>query len=268
MKSITPHFVSKPWGGEYIARAFDVGLPQIGEAWLLSTLTEGESRVDDLPLSQFLGEKLPYLIKIIDAEEPLSVQVHPDDAWANKLEHSKGKTECWLIIDARPGAGVYVGLEDTVTEAQLREAITQNSAVDRLMKFHPVQKGDFISVPAGTIHAIGGGVTLLEVQQASGITYRIWDWGRTGRELHVDKSLKVANFAAQYGVLFNIFDDERSRSLLKHSDFECYYNESHGTGWFVDLMSFDVYSGDKALSEPFIFVRSPESRPQPHSPKA
>jgi len=253
MKSITPFFVEKPWGGHYLAHQFKRPAAKLGEAWLLSTLPEGESTVDGVKLSQTLGQELPYLVKIIDAQEPLSVQVHPNDEWAKQLENSRGKTECWLILEAVEGAGVYLGLKPHTDESTIRTAIAHDRGVQDLLVFHPVRRGDFISVPAGTIHAIGAGVTLLEVQQASGITYRIWDWGRQDRELHVDKSMKVANFSAEHGILFNVFASATPRVLLEHADFQCHFNQGDGKGWYVNLENFQVQQSPPTA--PFIFVK-------------
>lgn len=249
MEKLYPYFSEKPWAGQFLSEFYQAPGKKIGEAWLISTLDQAESQIGGKNLSEYLGKKLPYLVKIIDAAESLSIQVHPNDAWAKELENSKGKTECWLIVNARPGCGIYLGLRPGVSEEDFREAILNNQAVDALMNFFPVEKGDFISVPAGTIHAIGGGVTLLEVQQASGITYRLWDWNRPGRELHVEKGLKVSDFTSQYTM-----EKAKSGCLLRHPDFSCYLNEHRGAGWFVDLETFEVYHSDKTRSKNYIFV--------------
>lgn len=180
---LTPHFVEKPWGGNFIAERFGLSPSRlIGEAFLVSTL-EGQEN--------FFQEKLPYLIKVIDAADNLSIQVHPDDYWAKILEASVGKTECWLVLDAEANSGVYYGFKEGVTFDDLIEAIKLGKDASECLNFIKVKPGDFISVPAGTIHAIGKGVRILEFQQSSGITYRIWDWNREGRELHLEKAKKV-----------------------------------------------------------------------------
>lgn len=214
-----------------------------------------ESTFQDKALSVVLGKKLPFLIKVIDAAEPLSIQVHPDNKWALELENSKGKTECWLILSSLPGAGVYVGLKDHVSEAEFRKAAENKEPLNDLLIFHPVRSGDFICIPAGTIHAIGAGVSLLEVQQASGITYRIWDWGRTNRELHLEKGLKVSNFLVKNGIATNIFLNKKPALLFQHEDFECHFNQSEGQGWFIDLSDLTVHYGTSSASEDYIFVR-------------
>ncbi|MCR5723876.1 MAG: class I mannose-6-phosphate isomerase, partial [Treponema sp.] len=132
----------------------------------------------------------PLLVKIIQANDTLSVQVHPDDAKAVELEGvgSRGKTECWYVLDAKPEAKLVYGLNGTYSEAELRAAISETRLEDCLNTVE-VHKGDFIFIPAGTVHAIGGGLRLLEVQQSCDITYRLYDWGRP-REIHVEKGLQ------------------------------------------------------------------------------
>jgi len=258
---IEPLLVEKPWGGSWLGKHYGSS-SKIGEAWLLSTLREGQSRADGRALGDVVGD-LPFVVKIIDAADPLSVQVHPNDEWAARLENSRGKTECWLILDAKPGAGVYMGLRDGVSGEQFAATLIEGRSVEDLVRFYPVQRGDFITVPAGTIHAIGGGVTLLEVQQASGITYRLWDWGRPGRELHLDKGLQVASYARNFSIEPRILDSQTPRALLKHSDFQCYYNEAPKDplddpateGWFIDLDSYEVYRAASPHSARYLFVR-------------
>lgn len=255
MDQLTPYFVEKPWGGDFIASQFHLPHRSYGEAWLLSTLPGAESRSGARPLSEALGKELSFIVKIIDARSPLSVQVHPDDHWARALENSRGKTECWLILKAQKDSGVYLGLKDGVGEEELRRALEKNQNVQELLIFHPVKPGDFISVPAGTIHAIGAGITLLEVQQASGITYRIWDWGETGRQLHVEKGLQVSHFAARPGVLFNVFENNSPRLLIKEKDFQVELNKSSGEGWFIGLEDLSVSFGNSSPAAAFVFVK-------------
>ena len=249
MEIISPFFVVKPWAGDYLSDLYQSQMKSIGEAWLISTLDQAETKIGMQDLSAYLGKKLSFLVKIIDAKESLSIQVHPNDQWAKKLENSKGKTECWLIIHATAGAGVYLGLKEGVSDQDFKNAIFHHESVEHLMNFYTVSNGDFITVPAGTLHAIGAGVTLLEVQQASGITYRLWDWGRTGRELHIEKGLKVCDFRAPYQIT-----KAKSGLLFKHSDFSCYINESHGMGWFVNMKNFEVSLSDQPQSENYIFI--------------
>ncbi|MEK7358477.1 MAG: type I phosphomannose isomerase catalytic subunit [Bdellovibrionota bacterium] len=240
MESLPPLLVQKPWAGKFLAKFYGLQSSDIGEAWLLSTIREG-------------SDKLNFVVKIIDAAEPLSVQVHPNDEWAAKLENSKGKTECWLILDSKPGAGVYLGLREGVDPSEYEAELKLNHSVEKFLNFIETKRGDFFVVPAGTVHAIGGGVTLLEVQQASGITYRLWDWGRLGRELHLDKGLKVLDHKAAFEVRRGVLGSH-PQTLLKHADFTCCYNESYGRGWFIDLETLEVYHAVKPRSKEYIFV--------------
>lgn len=155
------------------------------ELWIASTHEDGCQ-------ADFLAATggYPLLVKVIQADDTLSVQVHPDDAKAVELEgaNARGKTECWYVLDAKPGAKLVYGLNGTYTREQLADAIEHNTLESCLQNVE-VHKGDFIFIPAGTVHAIGGGLRLLEVQQSCNITYRLYDWGRP-RELHVEKGLQ------------------------------------------------------------------------------
>ncbi len=185
IKELSPSIVRKIWGGKKLEAMKGLkstdAIEPIGE-----TLEIFESQ-------------LPYLAKFIDTSDELSIQVHPDDEYARLHENSLGKTECWVILEAAVGAGIYLGLKSHVTKELLKESIEQKKAINDLLNFYPVKRGDFFYVSAGSIHAIGKDITLAEVQQNSGITYRVWDWDRVdesgrSRELHVEKSLDVINF--------------------------------------------------------------------------
>lgn len=161
------------------------------EKWIVSTLKNGQSKRqdDEKFLSEIIGDDHPLLIKLIQANETLSVQVHPDDEYASKVENSYGKTECWYILDAKPNATLVCGLTKDFSREELAAAI-QNNTLDKCLKNVPVEKGDFIFIPAGTVHAIQGGLRILEIQQPSDVTYRLFDWGRP-REIHIEKGLDV-----------------------------------------------------------------------------
>jgi mannose-6-phosphate isomerase len=145
------------------------------------------------------GKRFPLLAKFIDANDELSVQVHPDDTYASQHEGGKlGKTENWYILAAEPGARVVHGFKFPTTRLQVYDAI-QHEALEQLLHEETVQAGDVIFVPAGTVHAIGSGVMLYELQEYSDITYRMYDYGRltaagTPRELHIEQSLAVSHF--------------------------------------------------------------------------
>jgi mannose-6-phosphate isomerase len=130
------------------------------------------------------------LLKLLFTTEPLSIQVHPDDAFARSIGLANGKTEAWYILSAVAGAQVAVGLNDPRSATELRAAITDGSIAD-IVHWHPVHQGDVIFIPAGTIHAIGAGIVLAEIQQHSDATFRLFDYGR-GRELHIENAVAVA----------------------------------------------------------------------------
>ena len=169
------------------------------ERWIVSVHPAGQSLVDDTtpqiggtPLNTIAGASYPLLIKIIQANETLSVQVHPDDDYARIHERSAGKTECWYVLDAVADAKIIYGLQKDYSRSELETAIRDNT-LERCLRSVLVSKGDFIFIPAGTVHAIQGGLRLLEVQQSSDITYRLYDWGRP-REVHVQKGLDVLRY--------------------------------------------------------------------------
>lgn len=232
---LTPHLVTKVWGGEKLAKLkglFDKkDILPLGETWEVSRHSDGPSSIENgQSLENNLSfEELPYLVKFIDTTDNLSIQVHPDDEYARRVEKSSGKTECWLILENEPGAGIYLGLKEGVDQKQLQECLDKKEDLSQLMVFYSVERGDFFFVPAGSIHAIGKGVTLAEIQQSSGITYRVWDWNRVGldgkpRELHVDKALDVINFSSEdnrsetFRVRKNIFQEKKGE-LISHRDF-------------------------------------------------
>lgn len=215
---LKPVFQEKIWGGSRLRTVFGFDIPndKIGEDWAISAHPHGVSVVENGP---FKGWKLddlwkehkelfghptepvfPLLIKILDAEDDLSVQVHPDDAYGMAHEGELGKTECWYIIDAEPGAEIIYG-HHAKTREELAEMI-QDSRWDDLLKKVPVKKGDFFYVPSGTIHAIGKGIMILETQQSSDTTYRVYDYDRKDdqgntRELHIQQSVDITTVPAK-----------------------------------------------------------------------
>lgn len=215
---LKPVFQEKIWGGSRLRSVFGFDIPndKIGEDWAISAHPHGVSVVENGP---FKGWKLddlwkehkelfghpsepvfPLLIKILDAEDDLSVQVHPDDAYGMAHEGELGKTECWYIIDAEPGAEIIYG-HHAKTREELAEMI-KDSRWDDLLKKVPVKKGDFFYVPSGTIHAIGKGIMILETQQSSDTTYRVYDYDRkddqgNARELHIQQSIDVTTVPAK-----------------------------------------------------------------------
>ena len=202
------------WGGNRLREKYGKQSEGevIAESWELSFHPDGETKLDGgKTLREFLnpamlGENLsafiafPTLIKFIDAKNDLSVQVHPSDEYALKNESSFGKTEMWYIVEAEDGAGIYLGFKERVTEEELRCAIEEKRLTD-LLNFYPVSAGECYFIPSGTIHAIGRGCLICEIQQNSNLTYRVYDYGRRDkngneRELHIEKALRVADLSA------------------------------------------------------------------------
>src|SRR5437763_4020515 len=208
------------WGGRRLERDGWKRLPPgeivIGEAWEteVSTIAQNEpytgkslgALVKDYGAEllgeqaiAIFGQRFPLLAKFIDANDKLSVQVHPDDSYARRYESGKlGKTEFWYVLDAAPGASIVNGFKAPTSRQEVQQAIDAVT-LENLLYEVPVSAGDVIFVPAGTVHAIGGGVLLYELQEYSDITYRMYDYGRlttdgTPRELHVERSLDVAHY--------------------------------------------------------------------------
>lgn len=186
-----PRLVSPPWGGHALARDFGKGphpAAAIGESWEVwrDNPVVGQDGVRLADVVDF-----PLLVKLIDTREALSVQVHPDDAAAKRLEgQPNGKAEGWVVLRAEPGARIAYGLNRAMSAGELR-ARAVSGAIEGDLAWREVRAGDVLDVPPGTIHAIGGGLLLYEAQQPSDITYRLYDWGR-GRELHLDRAVEVA----------------------------------------------------------------------------
>jgi mannose-6-phosphate isomerase len=170
---LTPSFKEKVWGSTRLEPLFPNSQNKIGEVWF-----EG---VDNLPL----------LIKFLFTTEKLSIQVHPDDAYALIHHNSRGKTEMWYVLAAEPGAQIAAGFRETITPQRLREA-SLSGEIENLMQWFDAAPGDIFYIPAGTVHAIGAGLTLCEIQQHSDVTYRLHDYGRP-RELHLDRGIEVSH---------------------------------------------------------------------------
>ena len=171
--------VHKPWGVSDLKpwSSVDGTADAVGELWF-------ERADKNAPVPALL-------LKLLFTSEPLSIQVHPDDTFARAMGMPNGKSEAWYIISAKPGSQIGVGLERRVTPQELRASIRNGSIVE-LVRWRPVEKGDVIFIPAGTIHALGAGIVLAEIQQRSDTTFRLFDYGRQ-RELHEDNGVAVAN---------------------------------------------------------------------------
>lgn len=171
---LSPRQVRKPWGRTHLPGSSTTTSGQpVGEVW-------------------FIGEAhSPLLAKYLFTSERLSVQVHPNDEQARSRGYTSGKAECWLVVDAEPGALIGLGLRHDISPDALLGAALDGS-VEQLIAWRPVAAGDFFFVPPGTVHAIGAGISLVEIQQNSDVTYRLFDYGR-GRDLHLDEGIAVAN---------------------------------------------------------------------------
>jgi mannose-6-phosphate isomerase len=188
-------YVEKPWGRMQLPAMFDAPADRrIGEVWFTG------------------GGDLPLLAKYIFTSERLSIQVHPNDEQARERGLSQGKNECWYILDADPGATLGLGLEREVSTDELHSAAL-DGAIEQLMDWRPVRAGDFFYVPAGTVHAIGAGISLVEFQQNVDVTYRLYDYGRP-RELHLDDGIAVALAAPYPGSLSSNVPDDDQRILV------------------------------------------------------
>lgn len=210
------------WGGRNLEQLLGRTLPpgKVAESWEIAAHEDGASIVTNgihagLSLTELNARlgldlvghnnawamdrgKFPLLVKLLDAHDKLSVQVHPDDTYALAHEGNElGKTEMWVILHAQPGAEIILGLKQGTTPAILRQAI-EESTVERFLHRLAVKAGDFVCVPSGTIHAILGGILIAEIQQNSNTTYRVYDWNRTkngkARSLHIESALEVINF--------------------------------------------------------------------------
>ncbi len=214
-----PIFKQRIWGGQKLREVFGKDLTlgaKIGESWELADLPEDKSVIINGELSgtpinkalikypeEITGDAgfeyhFPLLIKILDAQDVLSVQVHPDEQTCDEMGKGDPKTECWYIIDAEPDAVIYKGLKEGVTKEQFREAIVSGTTATLLNKIE-VRPGECHFLPAGTLHAIGAGLLIAEIQLPSDTTYRVFDWNRVdengrGRELHLDESMESINF--------------------------------------------------------------------------
>ena len=215
---LTPAGKDYLWGGNRLKTEFnkEIDLVPLAETWECSTHPDGPSvivtgRHAGKTLAELLKEhpeylgkhpgtegELPVLIKFIDAKKNLSVQVHPDDDYARKYENGQlGKTEMWYVMDAAPDAQLVYGFNHDITKEQLRQSL-KDGTVEKYLQKVKIQKDDVFFIEAGTVHAIGAGALIAEIQESSNLTYRLYDYNRVGkdgklRKLHIDKALAVAN---------------------------------------------------------------------------
>ena len=256
----------KIWGGDHLKEfGYDLPSDKVGEYWAisahphgLSTIANGEfkgQKLDQLYAShrELFGdskkEVFPLLTKILDANDWLSVQVHPDDEYGQKHEGELGKTECWYIISAEPGAEIIYG-HNAKSREELAEMI-KSGDWDHLLRKVKVKTGDFFHVPSGTMHAIGAGIVILETQQSSDTTYRVYDFDRKDdqgnlRELHIQQSIDVLNIPGdkvpENQVKTEKFADAEIKTLVKSDFFDVYKWQIHGDHEFTKVADYTLVS--------------------------
>ncbi len=213
---LKPAYKDYLWGGNRLRHEYgkQADVFPLAESWECSVHPDGPSIVcgtgETLPkllekhpeylgthASKVAGGQFPILVKLIDALHNLSIQVHPDDEYALEFENSLGKTEMWYILDATAGASIIYGFNQDISAAQVRRAV-ENGTIEQLLNYVPVRKGDVFIIDPGTVHSIGKGCLVAEIQESSNLTYRLYDFNRTDsegrkRELHIDKALRVMN---------------------------------------------------------------------------
>lgn len=247
---LKPVFQDRIWGGDKLKSIYDYDIPndKTGEAWVISAHENGPSQITNGPLAKKTlkdawekhpklfnktpghNEAYPLLVKILDANDHLSIQVHPDDKYAQEVENEPyGKTECWYVLDAEEGAEIVFG-HHAESKEQL-EKMAKTGQWDNLFRRIPAKKGDFVYVPSGTIHAIGAGIVILETQQSSDITYRVYDYDRTDdqgnpRELHLDSSIKVTTAPHQVAD-FEQTETKQDNLIIKKLIKEQYFTVYH-----------------------------------------
>ena len=251
---LKPAFKDYIWGGTRLPDefGFDTPLRPVAEAWVLSVHPDGKSTVAngalaDKTLDEALpafGEaalgtaaakfaRFPVLIKLIDAREALSVQVHPSDEYALRTEGEYGKTEMWYVAGSAPGAYLYYGFSREIGREEFKARIENNTLLEVLNKV-PVKKGDCFFIEAGTLHAIGAGLLIAEVQQNSNSTYRVYDYGRLGadgrpRPLHIDKALDVTKLTPPNAPDFSGIPGRYGPPLAACAYFSCAYIDTAQT---------------------------------------
>lgn len=263
-----------PWGGKRLLRDYKslhvsgARDPVIGESWEVSIEPDFPGRLDDGRLlreyidadaESVLGEEAQrhgstaLLVKYIDTSEPLSVQIHPDDHYDGLADGECGKPESWYIVEREPGAGLYLGFQRGTVEADVRARLADGRSLEPLLRFVAVEPGDFFLIDAGTPHAIGAGLTLVEPQHVipgrRGVTYRYWDWNRrydaqgrlhptgSGRPLHVEHALAVTDW-----------------DRVQHDDFIASIRVRAGTPLLTDAPRFTPLAGDGALTSAWLRV--------------
>lgn len=267
------------WGGDKLIKQWNkkTEAQKIAESWELSVNDKSQSYIIN---GQFKGKNLkeiielfpeimgnnknidfPVLIKLINAESPLSVQVHPGDNFAYEYENQPGKCEMWYICQAEPNGEIYLGLNKNLTKEQIKQSI-DNNTIEEHLNLVKVKKGDVYLVPQGTMHAIRGGVTILEIQQNSDVTYRVYDYDRKDasgnkRELHIEKALMVTDYnkfvvPEQNNVNYIDYDGYKTRELIRCRYFvtnEYVIQNALELGNEKSFLAFTVIEGEGSVGE-------------------
>ena len=236
---LTPVTKSIIWGGKKIPELYDIGEKgsSVAEAWMLTCRNDGMNIIENgeyagCTLEDYMKESgmtgdFPLLVKIIDAADRLSVQVHPDDAYAHSHGIDMGKTEMWYILDAEPGAELVAGIKTGITPEQVANAAKEGRC-EEYLNYVPVKKGDCFFIPAGLVHAIGKGILIAEIQQNSNTTYRLYDYDRrdkdgNARELHINEARETikTEFDSRAAVVNNVIidDDDMEIIMLCHCEY-------------------------------------------------
>lgn len=273
---LEPVFQERIWGGKRLHSLFGYEIPTdlTGEAWVISAHENGLSKIINGPLADqtlleawneypaLFGKRqvkgdFPLLVKILDATEDLSVQVHPNDDDAKKMENENyGKTECWYVLDCKEDSEIVYGHEAASKEAFRRKI--DKGKWDELLTRVNVKKGDFFYVPSGMIHAIGKGIVILEIQQSSDITYRLYDYDRLDdegnyRELHIESAIKVTNFpdiTQTEQIIEKKIEDLTMRQLIKGQYFTVYHWQLNGevnTPLIANYLLVSIIDGSGAM---------------------
>jgi mannose-6-phosphate isomerase len=243
-----PVLKEKVWGGNALVNRYNkkqkdiTGLSKVGESWELSGVSDNQSVVangflegnnlEELievymgditgdSIYEKFGNEFPLLIKFIEAREDLSIQVHPGNDLARKRHNAYGKTEMWYILESEKGSGIYTGFREGVTKEMYNETL-ENGTLATLLNFETVEPGDTYYTPSGRVHAIGAGTVLVEIQQTSDITYRIFDWNRKSdskRELHTELALDAIDFSASGEAKIRIVPELNEKGNLVSCEF-------------------------------------------------
>lgn len=283
-----PVYQQKIWGNRKFETLFNRQLPEgpIGESWDISTHEHGRSivsapkQLSGLSLGdlcrmysqEILGKpdaQFPLLVKLIDADQPLSVQVHPDNDYAIRHESDmSGKNEMWYVLEAKENASIVYGLKPGTTKSDFSEAIANND-IKNYLNYVPVKAGDYFYIPAGVVHALGAGIVVAEIQQSSDLVYRLYDWDRVdenqkSRSLHIEQALEVINYdfnvqtkrsttkspiliSSPFFTVEKLILKDKYTTLNSHNRFEVLINISPQAIIEVDAAGFDLKPGDSCL---------------------